>query len=133
MSGFGGRTSHSRHNVRLPSFVQDNAVTAIKPQDLFERIKAFWPSEISTSGDDLNAIYWPLEDQFGGDDWLQMAAWSFHQALWNSAKQALSVGHGKMMTSTVTINDFDDQMRANLAHESWDEFRPLYGNLEPSI
>jgi len=107
-------------------------VTTIKPQDLYERVKILWPSEISTSGDDLNAIYWPLEDQFGSDDWLQIAAWSFHQAMWINAKQALSVGHSTMMASAVTIHDFDKQMRSNLADESWNEFRPLYGDLEPS-
>ncbi|WP_374551841.1 hypothetical protein [Sphingobium yanoikuyae] len=105
-------------------------MTAIKPQDVFERVKVFWPIEVSTAGDNLNAIYWPLEDQFGSDDWLQIAAWSFHQALWISAKKALSAGHQQMATSAVTIAAFDEQMRANLAHESWDELRPLYGKLE---
>jgi hypothetical protein len=102
----------------------------INPQDLFERVEAFWPSEISTVVDDLNSIYWSLEDQFVSDDWVQIATWSFHQAVWIGAKKASSAGHGKIMKSSVTINDFDVQMRANLADESWDELRPLYGSLE---
>ena len=107
-------------------------MSTINPQDLFDRVKGFWPTEISTSGDALNAIYCPLEDKFGGDDWLAVAAWSFHQALWVRAKQAVSTGQDDMMTSIVTIEEFDERMRNNLADQSWDEFRPLYAQLEAS-
>lgn len=103
----------------------------IDPQDLFDRVKQLWPTEVPILGNDQNDIYWSLEKLLGGDDWMQLAAWSFHQALEKCAKAAFAEGREALLISTVTVADFDANMRENLKHGSWAEDRQLYGRLGP--
>ena len=56
---------------------------------LFETAKRLWPDGVtlaskSSHEEALNNIYWRIEEQLSGrpDDWLQLAAWAFHQPLW---------------------------------------------------
>jgi hypothetical protein len=101
----------------------------IDPQELFDRVKQLWPAEVSILGNEQNDIYWSLEERLGDDEWMQIAAWSFHQALEKSAKTAFAQGKEVLLTSAITVTDFDENVRENLKHESWSADRPLYGVL----
>ncbi|NWK94963.1 hypothetical protein DM806_04615 [Sphingobium lactosutens] len=101
----------------------------IDPQELFDRVKQLWPAEVSILENEQNDIYWSLEKRLGDDDWMQVAAWSFHQALEKCAKEAFAQGKEVLLTSSVTVDDFDANVRKNLKHESWSADKPLYGSL----
>ena len=101
----------------------------IDPQELFDRVKQLWPAKVSVLENEQNDIYWSLEKRLGDDDWMQVAAWSFHQALEKCAKAAFARGQEALLTSSVTLADFDANVRENLKHESWSADRPLYGIL----
>ncbi|QUT06392.1 hypothetical protein KFK14_02625 [Sphingobium phenoxybenzoativorans] len=104
-------------------------MTLIRPSELFERVRAFWPAKISTSSNAVNDIYWPLEERFGDDEWLQVGGWSFHQAVSCLAREAAERGEQALLISAITVEDFDGRMRSNLSHDDWVNERPLYGNL----
>lgn len=62
------------------------------------------------------------------DDWRQLANWAFAQAVhlkmmnaYQSGTRVFSVWEG-----SVTFSDFDEQMKKNLADESWAEVRHGY-------
>lgn len=99
--------------------------------DLFERAKALWPEE-NPLGDavkngaevyetpSLVATYDAIEAQIGkGDDWAQISAWAFHQALWSEATVALHRGATSVSRETVSFDAFDKRMRRNLQDASW--------------
>ena len=101
----------------------------IDPEELFDRVKQLWPAEVPILANEENDIYWSLEKRLGDDDWMQIAAWSFHQAVEKYAKAAFAQGKQTLLTSSITVTDFDANMRENLNHESWLADRPLYGGL----
>ncbi|WP_434404270.1 hypothetical protein [Sphingobium sp. DN12] len=101
----------------------------IDPQEMFDRVKQLWPAEVPILGNEQNDIYWSLERRLGDDHWMQIAAWSFHQAVEKYAKAAFAQGKETLLTSSITVTDFDANMRGNLNHESWSADRPLYGGL----
>lgn len=103
----------------------------IHPEELYQRVRRLWPANVSTEQQELNAIYWPLDDALAGDDWLAIGAWSFHQSLWNLAKDARRRELGSIATSSVSVEDFDKRVRDNLANESWASVRHLYSFLNP--
>ncbi|MEJ7926385.1 hypothetical protein WG908_06380 [Sphingobium sp. AN641] len=121
---------HTLADVRRPWYLWERRSAMIDPQDLFDRVKQLWPAEVPILGNEQNDIYWSLEKRLGDDDWMQIAAWSFHQALEKYAKAAFAQGRETLLTSAVTVIDFEANVRENLRHESWSEDRPFYGSLE---
>ena len=80
------------------------------------------------SGQDaLNNIYWPLEERLNdADDWTQLAAWAFHQALWELAGSRGGVGEATLRPADVSFEAFDRWMKKNLSDETWANVRKDY-------
>ena len=101
-------------------------------QALLDRVKLLWPDAItlrSRGGQDaLNNIYWPIEARLedDGDEWTQLAAWAFHQALWVLARTKVSAGRAVLRPADVTLEAFDYWMMTNLSDETWAEARHEY-------
>ncbi|WP_125901310.1 hypothetical protein [Methylobacterium indicum] len=100
-------------------------------------MKKLWPSEISTSSGALNAVYWGIEQKFGkkfgGDQWLMVGCWAFHQTLWCISKEKSEKNQFSLCISMVDIRIFDAKMRENLSDDSWDSDRKFYGELVNTI
>jgi hypothetical protein len=64
-------------------------------------------------------VYDAIELQLEGDDWLSIAAWSFHQALNGLAKSKIAAGETTLRPADVSFEWFDRLMRKNLADASW--------------
>jgi len=100
-------------------------------QALLDRVKSLWPDAITLRPDSgqeaLNNIYWPIEEQLEGrtDELIKLAAWAFHQALWELARTKAS-GHAALRPADVTLEAFDHWMRTNLSHETWADVRHEY-------
>src|SRR5690349_5274221 len=101
-------------------------------QALYDRAKSLWPDAITLRPDGgqeaLNNIYWPLEEKLeeSGDEWIQLAAWAFCQALGELADIKASSGHTSVRPRDVSLETFDRWMRKNLADETWSGVRKEY-------
>jgi hypothetical protein len=101
-------------------------------QALLDRVKSLWPDAITLrlggGQDALNNIYWPLEEKLEAspDEWLQLAAWAFHQALGELAKYNVDHGQAALRPADVSLEAFDRWMRNNLDDETWSEVRKDY-------
>lgn len=99
-------------------------------QALLDRVKSLWPAAVTLRPDGgqsaLNSIYWPIEERLEADtdEWLQLAAWSFHQALAELAKS--NSGRAAVRPADVSLEAFDRWMRMNLADETWSKVRKDY-------
>lgn len=58
------------------------------------------------------------------DEWIGLANWSFHQALWAVAEEA--VAERQLDRDEVTFDRFDECMRSNLSDDSWAAERQEY-------
>lgn len=98
--------------------------------ELFERARALWPEPIPHTGDKLEALneaYWPLEERLGHEDeWLSLAAWAFHQSLWEHVVSAGVADSPILSPSDVPFSTFDRYMRENLQDVSWSDERAYY-------
>lgn len=96
---------------------------------LFETTKALWPATVRLTDDPdaTNKIYQRLEGASpAGDDWQQLALWSFHQALEAHEMRALAKGL-PLYPHEVSFDEFDIKMRANLSgDECWSAERAEY-------
>ena len=105
----------------------------INAHALFERVRTLWPQSLVLGSNPLQAlndIYWPLEEKLGHDDeWLTLAAWCFHQSLWQIVRKA-ELSKSSFDIDDVPFSVFDRNMRENLADESWSEDRSDYGAAE---
>ena len=114
---------------------------AIDKWRLFERTRARWPEAFlitPAAGDrcfesepQLTRTYRDIESACdpGGewtqdDEWVQLANWAFHQALWKLAEGAERAT--RIHRKDVTFGMFDECMRSNLSHPSWAEERSEY-------
>ena len=108
------------------------------PHQLFTRVKALWPDAILLSTDagweesqpiwSVVHVHDVIKKQVETDDWLSIAAWSFHQALTVVARSRLAAGQTTLRPADVTFESFDRQMRKNLADETWADSRSDYGS-----
>jgi len=106
---------------------------------LFNRVRALWPDVIilkreaaRNNGDPIwtiVGIYDEVEAQLSneGDDWIRLAAWAFHQALFERAKKKLQAGEYTLRAAEVSFEEFDGQMKENLSDQSWAHIRNEYG------
>ena len=100
-------------------------------RELFDRTQSLWPDAIvvtksAASDGALNAIYWRIEDRLGADDWAQLAAWAFHQALCELAETRIAAGKTSLSSKDVSFESFDRWIRMNLRDESWAKVRREY-------
>ena len=100
---------------------------AMNGLELFERARALWPQPIPRARDKhsaLNEVYWPIEERLGHEDeWLNLAAWAFHQSLWEYAVSAGVADSSTLSPTDVPFSTFD---RYNLQDESWSDERTQY-------
>jgi hypothetical protein len=107
---------------------------AIEKRKLFESTRERWPSFVEVVPADglpsfkttpnLTDIYTAVEaacesasERTAEDEWIGLANWSFHQALWVLAE---NLGlQGKVFREDVTFEMFDAQMRSNLSDDCW--------------
>lgn len=71
----------------------------------------------------------PVVERTQNDEWIQLANWAFHQALWALAKG--TVTERIIRREDVTFDMFDYWMRSNLSDESWEEERREYEDSPP--
>ena len=101
-------------------------------QALLDRVKSLWPDAVTLRADGgqgaLNNIYWPIEQRLEADanEWLQLAAWAFHQALEELPQHRVDAGRGAVRPADVSLDAFDRWMKKNLADETWSEVRTDY-------
>lgn len=95
---------------------------AIDKLALFEATKSRWPATINVVENPAETyeIYRALEQIIPpDDDWQQLAAWAFYQALGKWETKAFANGEAVIFPHTLPFADFDKRMRDNLADESW--------------
>ena len=101
-------------------------------QALLDRVKSLWPDAITLRPDGgheaLNNIYWPIEAKLeeSGEEWIQLAAWAFHQALGEVTDAKARSGHSSVRPADVTLAAFDRWMKKNLSDETWSAVRSEY-------
>jgi hypothetical protein len=106
--------------------------------DLLNDARLLWPPTLNLDDAVLNegevlaipslvAAYDAIEERIGEDnDWAQLGAWAFHQALWSEAVAALRAGQRTISSGRVSFEAFDEKMRENLNDPSWTEERGEY-------
>jgi hypothetical protein len=113
---------------------------AIDKAKLFERTRERWPLTVRvrpTNGVPpfdtqpclvdvhgvIEASCAPAGEWTAEDEWIALANWSFHQALW-----ALAEGSGErhLHRDQVTFDMFDECMRSNLSDDCWNAERLEY-------
>ncbi len=114
---------------------------AIDKMKLFESTRDRWPLSFRVTPADrvpsfkaepeLVAVYRSIEESCNpigertqSDEWIQVANWAFHQALWAVAEDGAT--ERVVRREDVTFAMFDYWMRSNLSDESWDEERQEY-------
>jgi hypothetical protein len=110
-------------------------------RELFDSVRAHWPKEfrileeqpvlptVLTEPSD-HEVYLAIEQRLGpNDEWHQLAAWAFHQALDILVRRRHSESGTLVRSEDVSFQSFDTQMQSNLAHSSWDAERPLYAGM----
>jgi hypothetical protein len=119
---------------------------AIEKVKLFERTRERWPLKVRvlpTNGvppfeakPSLVDVYRAIEascepagEWTAEDEWVNLANWSFHQALWALAERA---GDRQLHRDEVTFEMFDKCMREHLSDDSWKAERLEYDE-SPSL
>lgn len=98
----------------------------IDKRALFESTKALWPRTIMLSDPDAtNQVYWANEKAVPAeDDWLQIALWSYHQAVSELEKRAADKGLLTIRPREVRFDAFDRWMRSKIiGHDDWRDER----------
>ncbi|MBA3898085.1 MAG: hypothetical protein H0X36_13340 [Sphingomonadaceae bacterium] len=74
--------------------------------------------------------YRDIEKSIGpNDEWSQLSAWAFYQALGKEIRKSYEEGQLLVLTRNVPFGIFETQMKSNLADESWRDERIIYENL----
>ena len=107
-------------------------------RELFDHVRAYWPDELRilanqcalpavlTDPNDVE-IYKEVEQRIGPEnEWHQLAAWAFHQALDKFVRRKCSEASDVVRCKDVSFWSFDIQMNENLLDSSWDEERAIY-------
>jgi hypothetical protein len=116
----------------LTKFEKGRMLMTIDKKDLFERTQALWPKVLepdaslkrSSLAQVLNKLYHEIEASVEEDDhWLQIAVWSYYQALSTEFDRELT----EFSLHRVDFDDFDRMMLENLKGDKcWDEEREIY-------
>jgi hypothetical protein len=107
-------------------------------RELFESVRAHWPEEfrildeqpnlptVLTEPSDYEA-YRAVEQHLDSkNEWHQLAAWAFHQALGKLVRRRHRELSKLVRSENVSFQSFDTQMKSNLLDSSWDAERPIY-------
>lgn len=110
-------------------------------REIYENARARWPqmfriiwdvssaTSVITDPSDFEA-YRAVEESIGlNDEWSQLSAWAFNQALGNIIDEYFSDGKSLILTKAVPFEVFDKKMKSNLAHDCWQEERLIYERL----
>lgn len=110
-------------------------------RELFDSVRAHWPDQfrildeqpvlptVLTEPSDHD-VYLEIEQRIDPkDEWHQLAAWAFHQALDKLVRRRQSESCALVRSEDVSFQSFDTQMKSNLADSSWDAERPLYTSI----
>lgn len=110
-------------------------------RELYENARARWPSTLRilrdrsndavviTDPSDFDA-YRDIESAIGtNDEWSQLSAWAFHQALGIKVRETYKERKLLVLTRSVSFEMFEKQIKSNLADESWQEERIIYEKL----
>jgi hypothetical protein len=113
-------------------FEKGRMLMTIDKKDLFERTQALWPKVLepdaslkrSSLAQVLNKLYHEIEASVEEDDhWLQIAVWSYYQALSTEFDRELT----EFSLHRVDFDDFDRMMLENLKGDKcWDKEREIY-------
>jgi hypothetical protein len=110
---------------------------SVNPEVLFHATKKRWPKifkiRVATSESsnlicepDLLDVYRLIERAIPEtDEWGNLAAWAFHQALWGVVEKRKVAG-GSVGRDDVSFKEFDRMMRFNLSDDTWLNFRKEY-------
>ncbi|MEM6639478.1 MAG: hypothetical protein AAF610_06215 [Pseudomonadota bacterium] len=110
-------------------------------QELLQRARALWPETIPLSSalvadgvihaiPILNSIYQPIEASIDrSDNWLVVSTWSFQQALYQAACDAVLSGQTELATSDVALTAFDQKMHDNLCDQTYADEQAAYQTL----
>jgi hypothetical protein len=106
--------------------------------ELFDNVRAYWPEtfRISSEQPALPAVvtipselkvYDSIEYLLGPkNEWLQLGAWAFHQALYQLFQRSYRASQYEVRTGDVSFKSFDTCMIRNLLDDSWAAERPIY-------
>lgn len=107
-------------------------------RELFDCVRGQWPDEfripdeqpvlptVLTEPSDYDA-YRAIEQRIGQEDeWHQLAAWAFHQALDKLVRRRHRESNKLVRSKDVSFRSFDTQMKSNLTDISWDAERLIY-------
>jgi hypothetical protein len=110
-------------------------------RELFDSVQAHWPKEfrildeqpvlptLLTEPSDHEA-YLAIEHRLSPkDEWQQLAAWAFHQALGKLVRQRHREAGKLVRSEDVSFQSFDILMKSNLSDSSWDAERTVYERL----
>ena len=91
----------------------------MKCSTLFENIKKYWPSELIVDvniTDEINKLYWDVYSKIDHkkEHWLEVSAWSFHQALCKFKEAEVANGKTVIQISNMPMELFNTQMLFNL-------------------
>ena len=104
----------------------------MKCSNLFKIVKGYWPSEIVVDmnlQDQINKLYWGVDSKIDHqkEHWLNLSAWSFHQALCKFKDVEVANGNLTIRISNIPIELFNDQMLFNLGGDDcWENEREEY-------
>jgi hypothetical protein len=110
-------------------------------RELFDSVRAHWPEEfrildeqpvlptVLTEPSDVD-VYKAVEQFLDpNDEWHQLAAWAFHQALDKLVRRRHRRSEKLVRSKDVSFRSFDTQMKTNLTDSSWDAERPIYSDM----
>ncbi len=102
---------------------------------LYDRAAALWPVTLNlsecTGPDDpiwsLVDAHDAIEARIGSDEiWLKIAAYSFHQAIFETARARMSAGLLTIKPGDVSIDMFEACLKDNLEQPSWETELEIY-------
>ena len=107
-------------------------------RELFETARNRWPEEMRILSSELNKkpvgtdpcsieIYREIENSIAiFDNWNQVAAWAFHQALGKLERYKHRRAEQFLRTKDVSFKSFNTMMMSNLSHDDWKDEREIY-------
>jgi len=110
-------------------------------KELFDVTKRRWPKKFHVLSDKSSAeivfttpseydVYKHIESEIGKEDeWSQLMAWAFHQALSVFIKDRYRLQERLIRTEDVPFELFNEMLESNLTDDSWCNEREIYDSL----
>ncbi|WP_425993749.1 hypothetical protein [Caulobacter sp. DWR1-3-2b1] len=112
--------------------------------ELFENVRARWPEELLILNEQIAlpailtepsdwTVYKSIEKSISSEgEWINLAAWAFHQALNTLLHRSWEARSGVVRSNDVSFQLFDVKMKSNLADSSWAAERAIYSRMPRS-